>query len=402
MAVKARVVRRMRTPGALAAHLRYLSRDGVTKDGAPGRLFDQDGEQVDGRAFVERCDEDRHHFRFIVSPEDAHELADLKEFTRELMADAERDLGTKLDWVAVEHHNTEHPHIHLLVRGKTDRGEDLVISRDYISEGLRARAAALVTLELGPRSELEIRRGLDAQIDADRWTRLDRAIVREAGPEGVVDLRPDWLAERDPLRDVKLGRMRKLERLGLAEPDGPSRWTLDGDLETKLRALGERDDIIKRLHRAMGREGGERAASAFVLESERQDAPVIGKLVARGLDDELKGTAYSIVDGVDGRAHHLRLPDLDAAGDGPLGSVVELRRFKDKNGRDRAALAVRSDLAVERQVSAPGATWLDRRLMARETADLAEGGFGAEVRVAMRARADHLVGQAWRSARAGG
>ncbi len=391
--VKARVVRRMRTPGALAAHLRYLGRDGVTKDGAPGKLFDREGEDTEPRAFAERCDGDRHHFRFIVSPDDAHELADLKDFTRELMKDAERDLGTKLDWVAVEHHNTEHPHIHLLVRGVTDRGDNLVISRDYISEGLRARAGALVTLELGLRSELEVKRLLDTQIDADRWTKLDRAMVLEAGPTGVVDLRPDWLAERDPLRDVKLGRMRKLERLGLAEPEGPSRWTLDGDIEAKLRALGERDDIIKRLHRAIGREGGERAASAFVLEGERQDAPVIGKLVARGLDDELRGTAYAIVDGVDGRAHHLRLPALDAASDGPIGSVVELRRFHDASGRDRVALAVRSDLSIERQVSAPGATWLDRRLIGRETSDLAEGGFGAEVREAMRARADHLVGQ---------
>jgi len=391
--VKARVVRRMRTPGALAAHLRYLGRDGVTRDGAPGRLFDREGEDADRQAFAERCDDDRHHFRFIVSPDDAHELADLKDFTRELMTDAERDLGTKLDWVAVEHHNTEHPHIHVLVRGITDRGDNLVISRDYISEGLRARAGALVTLELGPRTELEVKRLLDAQIDADRWTRLDRAIMREVGPTGVVDLRPDRLAERDPLRDVKLGRMRKLERLGLAEPNSASRWTLDGDLEAKLRALGERDDIIKRLHRAMGREGGERAASALVLEGEGQDAPVIGKLVDRGLNDELKGTAYAIVDGMDGRAHHLRLPDLDAASDGPVGSVVELRRFQDKNGRDRVALAVRSDLSLERQAGAPGATWLDRRLIARETTDLAEGGFGAEVREAMRARADHLVGQ---------
>jgi len=106
-----------------------------------------------------------------------------------------------------------------------------------------------------------------------------------------------------------------------------------------------------------------------------------------------RAPAYAIVAGVDGRAHHLRLPDLDAASDGPIGSVVELRRFQDAKGRDRLALAVRSDLSLERQVGAPGATWLDRRLIARETSDLAEGGFGAEVREAMRARSDHLVGQ---------
>jgi type IV secretory pathway VirD2 relaxase len=44
-------------------------------------------------------------------------MADLRAFTRELMADAERDLGTRLNWVAVDHWNTDNPHIHVLVRG---------------------------------------------------------------------------------------------------------------------------------------------------------------------------------------------------------------------------------------------------------------------------------------------
>lgn len=120
VAIKARVVRRMRTPGALAAHLRYLGRDGTTRDGQAGRLFDAKIDAADALAFADRCDGDRHHFRFIVSPDDATELADLKSFTRELMTHAERDLGTRLDWVAVDHWNTEHPHIHVLVRGRTD------------------------------------------------------------------------------------------------------------------------------------------------------------------------------------------------------------------------------------------------------------------------------------------
>jgi len=93
-------------------------------------LFDAAGEQADGAAFAERCEGDRHHFRFIVSPDDAHELADLTTYTRDLMAQAERDLGTRLDWVAVHHWNTAHPHIHVLVRGQGDDGRDLVISRD--------------------------------------------------------------------------------------------------------------------------------------------------------------------------------------------------------------------------------------------------------------------------------
>jgi len=117
---------------------------------------------ADERAFAERCRDDRHHFRFIVSPEDAAKLHSLRTFTRELMADAERDLGTRLDWVAVDHWNTDNPHVHVLIRGRADDGKDLVISRDYISRGVRHRAAERVTLELGPRSEHEIRSALAA------------------------------------------------------------------------------------------------------------------------------------------------------------------------------------------------------------------------------------------------
>jgi type IV secretory pathway VirD2 relaxase len=139
--VKARVVchsgRRFRS-AALAAHVRYLRREGVTRNGEKANLLDAHGDSTDERTFVERCRDDRHHFRFIVSPEDATKMLDLKAFTRDLVADMERDLKTKLDWVAAEHWNTDNPHIHLLVRGKADDGQNLIISRDYISYGMRA------------------------------------------------------------------------------------------------------------------------------------------------------------------------------------------------------------------------------------------------------------------------
>ncbi len=142
--VKARVVRHRVNRAPLSAHLTYLRREGVTKDGAAGRIFDGERDNADHRAFVERCESDRHHFRFIVSPDDATELSDLKSFTRDLMAQAQCDLGTRLDWVAVDHWNTEHPHVHVIIRGRAD-GQNLVISRDYIREGMRARAEGLVS-----------------------------------------------------------------------------------------------------------------------------------------------------------------------------------------------------------------------------------------------------------------
>ena len=388
--VKARVVR-MRLRGSLRTHVGYLQRDGVTRDGSPGKLFDAVGDEAEGRTFAERCEDDRHHFRFIVSPDDAAELGSLRSFTRDLMDQASRDLGTRLDWVAIDHWNTEHPHIHILVRGRTDDGSDLVISRDYISGGLRARASDLVTRELGPRSELEVRQGLEAEVTAERWTRLDRVLAREAGrADGVVDLRPEREAAHDALREIRIGRMRTLERLGLAEPAGPARWVRAGDTEQRLRALGERGDIIKRLHKTLGRDGASRAPSTWALEGEGHGEPVIGRLLARGLDDELRGSAFAVVDAVDGRVHHLRLPEIDAASDGPIGSIVELRRFEDARGHRRIALAVRSDLSLEQQVEAEGATWLDRRLVARDPGDVSRGGFGAEVRTALDRRIEVL------------
>lgn len=389
--IKARVVRHVARTAPLGTHLDYLRRDGVTRDGERARLFGPGTEEPDGRAFAERCEDDRHHFRFIVSPDDAVEMSDLKSFSRDLVGQMEKDLDTRLDWVAVDHWNTEHPHVHLIVRGVRDDGQDLVISRDYIKEGMRDRARDLITRELGPRTDLDIRRVLESQIEAERWTQLDRQLVRDAGKPGIIDLAPHADRQPDEFHALKVGRLRKLEVLGVAGQVAPGRWFVKPDAETVLRELGERGDIIKRMHRALTERGIERGSANYVLAGESLDVPVIGRLVERGLDDELKGTAYAVVDGVDGRTHHIRLPHLDAAGDSPPGSIVELRTFEDARGERRVALAVRSDLDLQHQVNASGATWLDRQSIARLPVAMSDGGFGAEVRQAMQQRADHLV-----------
>jgi type IV secretory pathway VirD2 relaxase len=399
--VKTRVVRHTARSAPLAAHLGYLRREGVTRDGEKARLFGPETDDADPKAFAERCEKDRHHFGFIVSPEDAPEIADLQGFTRELVGQMEKDLGTKLDWVAVDHWNTQHPHVHIIMRGVAEDGQDLVISRDYIKEGMRARAQDLVTQDLGPRSDLDIRHALERQVDAERWTQLDRQLARDADRHGVIDLAPDAGRQPDPFEALKVGRLRRLEGLGLAHQHGPGQWTMDSAAETTLRELGERGDIIKRIHRGLTERGIERATASYVLAGESLDVPVIGRLVDRGLDDELKGTAYAVVDGIDGRTHHIKFPDLDAAGDSAPGSIVELRKFDDAQGHRRVALAVRSDLSIENQVTASGATWLDRQAVARDPVALGQAGFGAEVRDAMERRAEQLIeqGLAERSAR---
>ena len=391
--IKARVVRQTSRSAPLATHLNYLRREGVTRDGEKAHLFGPGGDDADPKAFAERCQDDRHHFRFIVSPDDAPDMADLRSFTRDLVTQMEKDLDTRLDWVAVDHWNTEHPHVHLIVRGVRDDGQDLVISRDYIKEGMRDRARDLITQELGPRTDLDIQRSLKRQVDAERFTQLDRQLIRDGHATGVIETAIDPNVRLDEFHALKVGRLRKLETLGLAEQVGPGQWAIDTKAEATLRELGERGDIIKRMHRALTDRGIERGSAGYVLAAESLDAPVIGRLVDRGLDDELKGSAYAVVDGVDGRTHHIKLPDLEAAGDSAAGSIVELRAFDDAQGQRRVAIAVRSDLDIDRQVTATGATWLDRQNIAREPAALSEAGFGAEVRQALDRRADHLVGQ---------
>ncbi|MEE3154890.1 MAG: DUF3363 domain-containing protein, partial [Pseudomonadota bacterium] len=335
-------------------------------------------------------EDDRHHFRFIVSPEDASDLADLRTFTRELMEDMASDLDTRLDWVAVDHWNTDNPHIPVLVRGIADDGRDLVIDRGYISEGLRARAEERATIELGPRSERDIRQALRREVDAERWTGLDRRLHKERDAHGVVDLRPEGASGRRKDRTFLLGRAQMLERMGLAEQVGPASWTLAQELEPTLRELGDRGDIIRTMHRAMATQEHGGDAGRFSVHARSGGERLTGRLVERGLHDELTGEAYVIVDGIDGRAHHLRFPDIERTGDAAPGAIVETGAWTDRKGGQQTSLLTRSDLSIASQIEARGATWLDRQLVSPRPRPVA-GGFGSEVRDALARRAEVLI-----------
>jgi type IV secretory pathway VirD2 relaxase len=211
--VKTRIVRQAARRSSLGAHLAYLRREGVTRGGEKALMFGAQTDDADIKGFTERCEGDRHHFRFIISPEDAVEMSSLKGFTRDLMRQVERDLGTRLDWIGVDHWNTDNPHVHVILRGRADDGNDLVIARDYISHGMRGRAQERITQELGPRSDLEVRRSLQNQIEAERWTQLDRQLVRDAKRNGVIDLAPEPDRQPDEFLPQKVGRLSKLKSL---------------------------------------------------------------------------------------------------------------------------------------------------------------------------------------------
>jgi type IV secretory pathway VirD2 relaxase len=324
VAVKARVIKLNPQRGAargrafvsakaVDAHLRYLQRDGVTKDGEKGQVYSAERDAEDGRAFVERSREDRHQFRFIVSAEDGVELSDPHTTTRDLMKQMEADLGTRLDWIAVDHHNTGHLHTHIIVRGVTEDGKTLNIAGDYIAHGIRERASEVVTLELGRQTEHEVTRSLEREVDADRFTRLDRMLIAEQRSRNeFADLR----ADRDMLdslrqnRTLLIQRARKLESMGLATEVEVGRWTVSPRAEPALRELGERGDIIKTMHRALTREGlaDARPISAYVLHGAKTTEPIVGRVLDKGLGgDEVGERVRLVIDGVDGRVHHVEM-----------------------------------------------------------------------------------------------
>jgi len=305
---------------AARAHLRYIQRDGVTRDGAPGQLYGSGQDRVDGKDFLERADGDRHQFRFIVSAEDGAQYEDLKPLVRRLMTQMEEDLDTKLDWVAVDHYNTGHPHSHIIVRGQDDRGKDLIIARDYISTGMRERAAEIVSLDFGPRSDFEIENRLRNEVEQERLTSLDRKLLRDVGEDGVV-----WATDRDAFQQsLRAGRLQKLRRLGLAEEVSPGQWHLDDDLEDTLRRMGERGDIIKTMHREMTEKGLVRSAADYAIHdpTDQQARPIVGRVVVRGLSDEINDRHYLIVDGVDGRSHYIDIGKGEATEPTAAGSIV--------------------------------------------------------------------------------
>ncbi|MCW0983658.1 DUF3363 domain-containing protein [Agrobacterium sp. BT-220-3] len=322
--VKSRSVRAAGKSGKAAAHLRYIQRDGTSRDGERGRLYSATEDRADSEAFLDRGKDDRHQFRFIVSPEDGAEIQDLSGFTRDLVGQLEADLGTKLDWVAVNHFNTGHPHVHVIVNGRDELGEDLVINGDYLANGIRERASELATLELGPVTEIEQRRKLKAEIGQDRFTRIDRAMLNEA-EGGALDLRhapDDTRSQRD--RALRIRRLGKLEKMGLATEPLPGVWELSDRLELTLREMGERGDIVRTMQKAMRAEGHDRDPMSFQIHATAPTTPVVGRLVDKHLSDELGEKLTLVIDGIDGRTHHISDVDQARVADGRIGSIIEI------------------------------------------------------------------------------
>ena len=311
---------------SVSTHLRYIERDGVTRDGEKGQAYGSETDTADLKAFEERGKGDRHQFRFIVSVEDAGELEDLRGYTREFMQRMSTDLETRLDWVAVDHWDTDNPHTHIVLRGRAGEGRDLVIAPDYMAHGMRMRASELATEWLGPRTELEIRQGLLREVAQERLTSLDRALLRQATVD-IVDLTQQ---PKDRQRQTLLrARLQQLEAMELVERVDANRWKMFPNMEQTLTAMGERGDILRTTQKALK---GEQRECLIGIGSA---VSVTGRIVAKGLSDELNDQGYLVIDGIDGRAHYLTLSTGTDLSELPIGGIVEVKLPGQERPMDR-------------------------------------------------------------------
>lgn len=296
---------------ALAAHVAYLGRSGAGLGEQPATFFDRAADEIDPVGGTTAWSDDRHHFRFIMSPEHGDRISDLRGYTREVMRRVADDLGEpELTWIATCHYDTGRPHAHVVIRGRRASGRDLVIPRDYVGFGFRARAQEVAQERLGDLSRMEAERRVWRETQADRFTALDRRLLLAADVDRCV---ADGVGINGAWSALTRGRLRRLEALGLAQRVGRG-FRLDAELEPRLRSLQLRQDIIRTLHQRH-------------LESGREplvigDRPVRGSVVARGHHDELGGVSWVIVRDPQGQEHYARLKFGQPTP--PLGRDIEL------------------------------------------------------------------------------
>jgi type IV secretory pathway VirD2 relaxase len=245
-------------PGkALAQHVSYLARDGAGQDGVESSFYNHDGQpSVDEvETQVAGWEQDRHHFRLIISAENGDKIDDLDSYVKDVMEKVSLDLkGPNLEWVAVNHYDTDQPHTHVMMRGRRANGKDLVIPRAYVSHGIRGRAQEQAQAVLGDISRSDAERGLFARSTANRWTDIDiRLTALARGNEGV--LAKSELTRHDTVGTLVRARVAQLESLGLATRTNDGVRFAD-DLKARLDTLQKSQDVM-RTHWAEKRAGGD-------------------------------------------------------------------------------------------------------------------------------------------------
>jgi type IV secretory pathway VirD2 relaxase len=294
--------------GQWKAHGRYIARDAATRGGDPSRAgFDATRTDINIPSVLDgwqRADDERL-FKLIVSPEFGERL-NLQDHTRKLILCMEKDLKTRLEWVAAVHFNTEHPHVHIALRGKDQNGCALVMARDYIRSGIRFHAENLATKALGARTERDTEEARQREITQTRYTSLDRIIQNSNDGQSspfiiTTDIAAPGVSDRGRnIQQDLSARLAHLEKMGLAKSIASQQWVVQSDFETVLRTLQQTVDRQKMLaaHGALLSD----PRLPFEVTDIRKLKIVEGRVLLHA-EDEGSGRRYLLLEGIDAKVH---------------------------------------------------------------------------------------------------
>lgn len=288
---------------ALAKHLNYIERESAQKDQKKGEMYNQEQDGVDKKEFLEKAQNDPRNFRLILSPDKVHNgnnSLDMKEYTREFMERVQRDLGAKVDWVAVNHFNTEHPHSHIIMRGLDEEGKELIIKPEYLQKGMREQAQSVATSKLGLRSYNEIEQQLMKEVSIERVTGFDRTIENRLDEHRQIDLQISNDKQYSFSHQLIIGRCQRLEELGLAVKDdsGKPIWKINDNFLETLKERGQRNDIYKHLEKT-------NSLDIHVYSPEKHGR-IYGQIIETDIHNELDDSRYHVVKGHNGNAFYVK------------------------------------------------------------------------------------------------
>ena len=308
-----------KNPGQWKAHGRYVARESATQGGKAAEAgFNATEQNLDIAATLDKWQGagDERLFKIIVSPEFADRL-NLQQHTRELMQRMERDLGTQLEWVAAVHHNTEHPHVHIALRGVDEKGMPLRLPREYIRGGLRERAEEIATEALGYRSPADAQEAQRRETLQNRYTPLDRILQRSndgSSSHFAVTANPNDASLSESAQQLQkhlAARLMHLQTMGLAQFVAPHEWSVQADFEKVLRTLQQSGDRQKMLaaHGALVSD----KRLPLQVTTLRQLQSVAGRVLLH-TEDEQTGKRYMLVEGTDGKVHLIYHTERDRGG----------------------------------------------------------------------------------------
>ena len=322
-----------RTRGQWKAHGRYLARETATTGKGNEVGFNRDGSGIDIASELGRWQSsaDPRLWKIILSPEFGDRV-DLESLARQLADRMAVDLGTHLEWIAVSHHNTEHPHVHMVVRGIGSDGQPFQLRREYLKYGIREAAEDLCTRQIGYRTRDDATEAEWREVGEHRFTTLDRAILRRVdqgvrGPDVAELIIVSTPNERRHDKHVA-ARLAVLQRMGLAEAAGANTWSVRRDLEGVLRAMQRATDRQKTL----AVHGVPISDDRLPIEALNPNTftSVEGRILVHG-QDEQTGRNHLMLEGTDAVVHFIDYtPEMDllrAEGGLRVNSYVRLRRM---------------------------------------------------------------------------